>query len=596
MNEKRIELDIPLLLPGVEDGEDRCIRELESTLLNRKGIYRAHVKTGEPPRLCIHFDPNLISLETVEQAARQAGGAFTERYRHERIPFTGLLQADAAEMLTQVLEEMPGMLHASVNYAAGLAFVAYESARLDRPAIEAQMRRLGCKPVPAGTKEPGEDAGHAHDHEHEDHDHDHGHGHGHDHGHSHGSAPTFLPHAVQERWTYILVALAGLFFLGGWLGETFFGLDANAALVFYLLSYLAGGYDIASHAIPGLFRRKFDTDVLMLAAALGAALLGKWAEGAFLLFLFSLGHAGEHYALDRARNAVNALAELMPKKARVRRGDRIIEEPVETLAIGDQVLVPPGDRMPVDGEVIEGRSAVDQSPITGESVPVEKQPGDEVFAGSINQEAALEVRVGRLTRDNTLNRIMEMVANAQGQQSPTQQLTRRFTRRFVPAILVFVLLVILVPPLAGWMSFEKSFYTAMLLLVASSPCALAIGTPAAILAGIAQAARNGVLIKGGVHLENMGTLKVMAFDKTGTLTEGAFRVTDTLPMSGTTGERLLQVAAAVEQQSSHPLARAVVASARERGLELPRAGALENVAGRGVISMVEGEPVLIGSI
>ena len=198
-------------------------------------------------------------------------------------------------------------------------------------------------------------------------------------------------------------------------------------LALYLLSYLAGGYEIATHAIPGLLKGKFDTDVLMLAAALGAALLGAWAEGAFLLFLFGLGHAGEHYALDRARSAVHALGELMPKTARVKRGDQIVELNVERVQTGETVLIRPGDRIPVDGQVVHGISAVDQSAITGESVPVEKRPGAEVFAGTINQDAALEVMVTRLARDNNLARVLQLVAEAQSQQSPTQRFTERFT-------------------------------------------------------------------------------------------------------------------------------------------------------------------------
>jgi len=570
MTEKTIELDIPLLLPEIEDRHDHCLENLQSTLIHHKGIYRVHIKEGQPPRLCIHYDPNLISLAAVERIAQDTGNAFTQRYRHERIPFNTPMSADTADILNQTLEKLPGMLHASVNAAAGLAFVAYDTELLDRNTIERLMHRQGYISTSPKKKEA------------QDHD--------------HGSAPAFLPHALQEIWTYALVALAGICFLIGWIGETFLGLNETVALVFYLIAYVAGGYDIATHAIPGLLRGKFDTDILMLTAAAGAALLGEWAEGAFLLFLFSLGHAGEHYALDHARNAVNALAELMPDTARVRRGDEIIEEPVEQLVIGDVVIVPPGDRLPVDGQVLMGTSAIDQSPITGESAPVTKQPGDEVFAGTINREAALDIEVTRLARDNTLNRVMEMVANAQSQQSPTQQFTRKFTRRFVPAILALVALVILLPPLFSWMSWHQSFYTGMLLLVAASPCALAIGTPAAVLSGIAQAARNGVLIKGGVHLENMGVIKVMAFDKTGTLTEGRFSVTDIVPMNDSTEEELLAVAAAVEQQSSHPVAAAVVTAAQERQLPLPSAGSLENVAGKGVMSMIDRRPVLVGSI
>ena len=410
-----------------------------------------------------------------------------------------------------------------------------------------------------------------------------------------GPPPSMLPDWLQERWEFTLVALAGFFFLAGWMGETFFGLSANIALVFYLLAYVAGGYDIATQAIPALFKGKLDIDMLMLAAALGAAILGQWSEGAFLLFLFSLGHAGEHYALGRAQNAVDALGELMPKTAHVKRGDKIVVEAVDGLQIGDVVVVRPGDRVPVDGTVAMGSSAIDQSPITGESVPVEKTKGDDVFAGTINQQAALDVRVSKLAADNTLNRVMQMVAEAQSEQSPTQQFTQKFTAVFVPSVFVMVVLVTAVPTLFGWMSLTDSFYRAMLLLVAASPCALALGTPATVLAGIAQAARNGVLIKGGVHLENLGSVRVMAFDKTGTLTEGKFEVTDIIPVNGTTADELLRLTAAVEQQSNHPLAAAIVDAAHARHLDLPQADGLENVSGRGVKSGINGRSILIGS-
>ncbi|MFZ0546471.1 MAG: heavy metal translocating P-type ATPase, partial [Candidatus Promineifilaceae bacterium] len=226
-----------------------------------------------------------------------------------------------------------------------------------------------------------------------------------------------------------------------------------------------------------------------------------------------------------------------------------------------------------------------------------KGAGDEVFAGTVNRENALEVRVTVLSADNTLNRVIQMVAEAQAQQSPTQQMTQRFTRYFVPAVLVLVGLVVVVPPLLGWMTLAGSFYRGMLLLVAASPCALAIGTPAAVLTAIAQAARNGVMIKGGVHLENLGALKVMAFDKTGTLTEGQFKVTDIVPLNGTAEADLLRLAAGVERQSAHPLAEAIVKAAVERALgSLPEVGGLENIEGRGVRCVVDGRPVMIGSL
>lgn len=488
-------------------------------------------------------------------------------YHHEEIPFTGLDSADAAISLEQELEHLRGMLHASVSYAAGVAFVAYDAKQLLPEQIQSTLRQYGARPLQkaAGAEQ-------------------------------HVEAPPFLPTWIQERWTLILVGLGGLLLLIAWVGEMFLGLPATVALVLFLLSYLASGYEPARHALPALLRGKFDTDVLMLAAAAGAGVLGEWAEGAFLLFLFGLGHAGEHYALDRARNAINALGELMPKTARVRRGEQILEEAVERLGVDDIVIVRPGDRIPVDGLVARGASVVDQSPITGESVPVEKKIRDEVFAGTINQAAALEIRVTRLAQDTTLSRVTTMVAEAQAQQSPTQQFTDRFTAWFVPAVLILVVLVAVVPPLTGWMPFTQSFYRAMLLLVAASPCALAVGTPAAVLAGIARAARSGVLIKGGVHLENLGRLDVIAFDKTGTLTEGRFRVTDVLPLNGAQPADILRLAAAVEQQSNHPLARAVVRAAQEQKLVLPQISGLENVPGLGVCSTVAGQTVRIGSL
>jgi Cd2+/Zn2+-exporting ATPase len=584
MTEKVVEIAVPLLLPQ-QEGCEQCVGQLLARLQAHKGVMQAHLhRDHHPVDLCIHYDPNLVSLAAVKRIAETSGAELQNGYHHEEIAFSGLTSADAATALTQALETLPGMLHASVSYVAGAAFVAYNSQQLSGAQIQRVMRQYGAFPAAGGAAEPVHAAGEEHDHAHAD-----------EHGHDHGSAPAFLPHWMQEYWSLTLVGLGGLFLLIGFLGEQVLGWPAWLALVFFLLSYVASAYDPAQHAIPALLHGKFDTDVLMLAAAVGAGFLGAWTEGAFLLFLFGLGHAGEHYALDRARSAIDALGELMPKTARLRRGDQIVEAPVEDLALDDVVLVRPGDRIPVDGVIVQGESAVDQSPITGESAPVQKRSGDEVFAGTINSDAALDVKITRLARDNTLSRVMQMVAEAQSQQSPTQQFTERFTARFVPVVLVLVALVAALPPLFGWMPFAQSFYRAMLLLVAASPCALAVGAPAAVLAGIAQAARNGVLIKGGVHLENLGRLNAIAFDKTGTLTQGRFQVTDIIPLDGAGADEVLRLAGAVEQQSNHPLALAVVQAARERQLALPAAEGLENIPGQGVRSQVEGQPVWIGS-
>ena len=616
-NSTMVQLTLPVILPNI-DKDDQCVTLLIDRLRGIRGITEAHILKVEGPSndaLCLHYDPNLVSLEQLKQVAIQTGAAITNRYRHEQIPFGPMRVADAAVGLADVLNKLPGMVHANVNYAAGLAYVAYDSETLPRETVEQTLRSMGVKillpqSVLRDDSDEHQDAHTARqyspdsrdEHEHDKHAgaHDHA-GHRHDvgdphAGHNHGSAPAFLPHWMQERWTLVLTALAGVFLLIGFVGETWLHFPKLLAIGCYLVSYAAAGYDIARESIPSLLKGKFNTHILMIAAAIGAALLGDWVEGAFLLFLFALGHAGEHYALDRARNAVNTLGALMPQMAQVKRGDQLYEVNVSKLEIGDVILVRPGDRVAADGAITNGESGIDQSPITGESMPVRKALGDEVFAGTINQDAALDVRVTKRANDNTLSRVMKLVEEAQAQQSPTQQFADTFVSRLVPMVFIVVALVIILPPLLGLMPLRDSFYRAMLLLVAASPCALALGTPAAVLAGIAQAARNGVLIKGGVHLENMGNLKAIAFDKTGTLTEGKFAVTDIIALNGVTEQAVLEIAGAVEQQSNHPLAQAIMRSAKERQLTLPQAGTLENIPGKGVRSSIAGKPVLIGAL
>ena len=379
----------------------------------------------------------------------------------------------------------------------------------------------------------------------------------------------------------------------------------------YILAYGLGGFFTGREAVENLKERRFQIDTLMLVAAAGAALLGAWAEGALLLFLFSLGHALEHYAMGRAKRAIEALAKLAPERADVRRNGQIIEVVVEELVVGDTVIVRPNERLPADGFIIKGESAINQAPVTGESIPVDKMPvqsieaarsrpdsvssASRVFAGTINGGGALEVEVTREAGETALAKVVRMVGEAETQQSPTQRFTARFERIFVPAVLclAFVLLF-------AWLvvdePFSESFYRAMAVLVAASPCALAIATPSAVLSGVARAARAGVLVKGGAPLENLGSLKAIAFDKTGTLTEGRPRITDVVPVAGVTEQELLSVAVAVEALSDHPLAQAIVTDGRERlGAEkAAEATDLKSLTGRGVVAKLDGETVWIG--
>ena len=380
---------------------------------------------------------------------------------------------------------------------------------------------------------------------------------------------------------------------------------------FYLAAYFFGGFYTLREAIENLRHRKFAIDSLMLVAAAGAAMLGAFAEGALLLFLFSIGHALEGYAMGRARRAIEALSELAPDVATVLRDGAELLLPVEELAAGDVVRVRPNERLPADGFVIEGHSAVDQAPVTGESMPVDKSPvadravarsrpdavtaGSRVFAGTLNGGGALEVEVTRIAAQSTLSKIAQLVSEAENERSPTQRMTDRFERIFVPLVLVlaFVLLfafTVIDEP------FRDSFYRSMAVLVAASPCALAIATPSAVLSGIGRAARGGVLIKSGAALEDLGVLKAMAFDKTGTLTQGEPRITDIIPVTGVDEQDLLAVTVAVEKLSDHPLAQAIVRDGGERLARPPELEAtdLKSLTGQGVTAKLQSETVWIG--
>jgi Zn2+/Cd2+-exporting ATPase len=380
---------------------------------------------------------------------------------------------------------------------------------------------------------------------------------------------------------------------------------------FYLAAYFFGGFYTLREAFENLRQRKFAIDSLMLVAAAGAAMLGAFAEGALLLFLFSIGHALEGYAMGRARRAIEALSELAPDIATVLRDGTEVVLPVAELVAGDVVRVRPNERLPADGFVIEGHSAVDQAPVTGESMPVDKSPvpdraiararpdavsaSSRVFAGTLNGSGALEVEVTRTAAQSTLSKIAQLVGEAENEKSPTQRMTDRFERIFVPLVLalVFVLLfafTVIDEP------FRDSFYRSMAVLVAASPCALAIATPSAVLSGIGRAARGGVLIKSGAALEDLGVLTAMAFDKTGTLTQGEPRITDIIPVEGVEEQELLAITVAVERLSDHPLAQAIVRDGGARLGQPPtlEAADLRSLTGQGVTAKLGQEAVWIG--
>ena len=724
---EKVRLEIPVVLPVGNECE-RCVDRLQEALLTHKGVMEAHVvpapalrpfdraqgRRGSEPalssskgqgsgraRLCLHYDPNLISLEEVNKAAREEGVAIERRFRHEVLAIAGMDCADCARTLEKGVGQLAGnarVLWVSASFATARLVVEYDTEVVARTDIVARIRELGYDvhgPAPLVFRVGGMDCAdcalklekgvaaldevaevrldfttakmtvrptsttdgedladrvrervearvaelgyQARPEEYN--------GEGEFNvGNARGlwgflTSPSTLRRGSGQAWLRawlrtgrrrdLLTVLSGLAVLTAFLLEMA-DLPVVISHALYGLAIVLGGYYVARSGLAALrTTRSLDMNFLMTVAAVGAIAIGEWEEGALVMFLFSLGNTLESYTMDRARNAIRSLMDLSPPEATLirpstgRRGElvepsghsdgseeRVYPElvlsqspersegsvegqsrrvPVKQLKVGDRILVRPGERIPMDGRVLTGTSWVDQAPITGESLPVDKGPGAEVFAGTINGQGALTVEVTRLASDNTLSRIIHMVEEAQAQKAPSQRFVDVFARYYTPAVIAGAVGVAALPPLLGWGPFAVWFYRALVLLVISCPCALVLSTPVTIVSAIASAARQGVLIKGGAYLEEAGALRVMAFDKTGTLTHGRPEVTDVITNHD---DQLLALAAAVESRSGHPLAQAIVREAKRRGLDCNNQfvvpAELESVTGLGVRSSLDG--------
>lgn len=364
---------------------------------------------------------------------------------------------------------------------------------------------------------------------------------------------------------------------------------------FFACAIIAGGWFIIPKTAGALRRHSLDMNVLMTAAVIGAVCIGQWGEGAAVVFLFALSELLEAFSLSRARRAIRTLMQLSPETAFLKRDVSFVEVQVEQVKVGDIVAIRSGCRVPLDGEIILGESAVNQAPITGESMPVVKKPGDSVFAGSINGEGSLEVRVSKLSTDTTLAHIIHLVEEAQSQKAPSQRFVDVFARYYTPAVMAIAVLVGLVPPLlfsGEWISWT---YRALVLLVIACPCALVISTPVSVVSGLTALARRGVLVKGGAVLEAVGKLQALAVDKTGTITEGRPRVNDVILFNSLSGNEVLRVAAAIDVHSPHPVAQAIVKHARDKGVQFPRSDNYRAQDGRGAEADIDGHTYFVGN-
>ena len=583
-------LEIPFKLPmrrcpdNPHGNAAKCANCVKERIGWRPGIRDVELTSeGESATLRLSYDPRLLTLTQLEAELQRVEPCIHTNRTQTVLSIDGMASPTCERRIHSTLAGMAGVV-AAASYASGTIRLEYDPETWALAEIIARIEKMGYRVRDQRPTEVGAEL---------------------------AAAPVVapLPPAVgpidwlRDHVEVLLVAVAGMLLLAGILTPRFHGPQ------WLRLALLAGSALFSSTktlpaAIEALRGFKLDVDVLMFAAAAGAAYIGGHVEASLLLFLFGAGSAGEHLALERARSAINALSKIAPENALRLMDDGATETVrVEQLAVGDRVVVRPFDRVAVDGEIVEGSSALDQSAVTGESIPVEKVPGDGVFAGTMNNEGRLIVRATRLASESTLAKIIRLVEEAQTTKSPTQVFTAKVERWYVPAVFIATMLIAAVPPLffhhqppdaLGRSVWAIWFYRAMAFLTAGSPCALAIGTPAAILCGIARAARDGVLIKGGMHLENMGQVQAIAFDKTGTLTVGHLTVSDVISLDGIGEDEILALAASVEAHSVHPLATAIVKEAQARGCTIREAADVGQHAGLGAFGRLDGRRIAAG--
>lgn len=552
---------------------ESCAEFIYDSVTETDGILQVSLdpQGGE---VAIEYDPHRISDTAVAGIAQNVTPALEKRWQTctMRLDKTGGRACESCAIsLERRLQKIGGVRRATASYIGGALTVAYDDAAISPAEIVHHVQQMGV-PATLPVDAPG----------------------------TPGAAA--LPATGAQVWTWfkgnteaIFTAITLVAMALGWVA-TNQNLQPQISAGLFLTAYIFGGFYGLKGGIESLRQRTIDVDLLMILAALGAALVGEPFEGAMLLFLFSLSNVLQDFAMDRTRNAIRALMQLRPSTALIQRGDREVELPIEKVNIGDLMIIKPGERIALDGAVVEGESSIDQSTLTGESIPVYKQKGDPVFAGSINQTGSLNVRVTKLAKDSTLARLIQLVEEARSQKAETQRFIDTAEQYYALGVIILTALFILIPPALLAVPFGQAFYKAMTILVAASPCAIVISTPATVLSAIGNGARRGVLFKGGVYVENAATARVIAFDKTGTLTIGKPQVTDIHPLAPITEMELLALATAVESKSEHPLAQATLEAAKARALTIPEVRAFQSITGKGVQAEVNGRFIRIGNL
>jgi Cd2+/Zn2+-exporting ATPase len=552
-------ISLPVTLPTGFEECGRCISRLRDALVQVDGVVSVEVSPRDSTMTLV-YDPHLASLDDVERRAASIGVELRERFDHKTFSLVGLDCPDCALKLEKGVGRLDGVLWVSTNFASASMSVEYEPDKVDVAAISKRVHDMGYN-----VREPGVEVGEMR------------------------RAPG---RRHLERQT-VLTIIAGAGLAAGlilsWQG---IGTLAKAA---YAIAAIAGGFYAARGALFSIRSLVLDMNVLMTVAVIGAVAIGEWFDAAMVMFLFSLGNALEARTIERARQSVRSLVDLFPTQACVRRDGQETVIPANDVRVGDLFIVRPGEKIPTDGVVESGSSTVNQASVTGESAPVEKSPGEKVFAGSINHRGSIDVTATATTSDNTLARILHLVEEAQAEKAPTQRFTERFGMYYTPAVIGLAVAVAVLPPLLFGAEYRHWIYVALTLLVVSCPCALVISTPVTIVSAIGNAARNGVLIKGGSHLEAAGHVRVVAFDKTGTITTGEARVTDVIPSEGFDADEVLSLAAGVESRSEHPLAEAIRRETAKRNIPGKQVTDFEALTGMGAAAKLDGGTCVIGN-
>jgi Cd2+/Zn2+-exporting ATPase len=542
---------------------DLCLTRLEERLQSTNGVKGIHVNRASGVAI-LHYDAELISRDSLEAAALDEASRLGTTYTHRVLPIEGMDCADCAMTLQRGVGNLDGVRWVSVNFAGARMALEYATDETNLDAISKRVSSLGYR-VSDGEAATNDDA-------------------------------SFAQRLRHDRELLALV-ISGVLTVAG-LITSWAGAPEAAYIPLFVLAILTGGVPIARKGYAGVrVAHQLDINALMTIAVVGAALIGQWSEAATVVVLFSLGEALEGFTVDRARRSIRSLMSLTPAVATVRTHMGEQELPVAQLAPGDVVVVRPGGRVPADGVILAGQSTIDQAPITGESMPVDKTYGDSVFAGTVNGAGVLDVRVSSPASDSTLARIIHMVEDAQAQRAPTQRFVDVFARYYTPAVVVIAAAVAVLPPLLLGDSWLDWLYRALVLLVIACPCALVISTPVSIVAALSTAARNGVLIKGGSFLEIAGSLRALAFDKTGTLTGGEPTVTSIIPFNNEDEASLLALAAAAERHSEHPIGAAIVKAAEKRGVDFDQLSGSATTAhsGLGIETRIDGSTVRVGT-